>query len=184
MRYSPRFLALALIVLGGASRLLPHLANFTAVGALSLFAGARLDGWKAYAVPLVVLLSTNLALAGLYHYPFFAFSYLFVLAAFAVNVWIGSFLRNTRNPVKIATASILCAVQFYLLSNFGVWLGGNLYPLTLEGLLACYTAAIPFFGRTLAADLFYAGVLFGLFAFLEQRVARNTGDILPLRHSS
>jgi len=35
-----------------------------------------------------------------------------------------------------------------------VWLIG--YPKTLEGLITCYIAAIPFFGYTLAGDLFYS----------------------------
>jgi len=54
-------------------------------------------------------------------------------------------------------------------TNFGVWISGLTYPKTWEGLLACYTAAIPFFWNTLAGDLFYVGVLFGAFAFLQNR---------------
>jgi hypothetical protein len=34
--------------------------------------------------------------------------------------------------------------------------------MTLSGLLACYTAAIPFFGYTLAGDLAFSLVLFGV----------------------
>jgi hypothetical protein len=41
------------------------------------------------------------------------------------------------------------------------------YPMTLDGLLTCYTAAIPFFQMTLMGDLFFVGVIFGLFMMLE-----------------
>ena len=67
---------------------------------------------------------------------------------------------------------MLGSLQFFLLTNLGVWLvgDGHLYPRTPAGLMACYVAALPFFGRTLAADLGYATVLFGLHAWLSRRV--------------
>jgi len=40
-------------------------------------------------------------------------------------------------------------------------------------LAACYTAAIPFYGRTLAADLLYSAALFGLYAILSRSVAHR-----------
>ena len=49
---------------------------------------------------------------------------------------------------------ILSSLIFFLVTNFGVWLIG--YPNTLEGFIACYIAAIPFFGWTVAGDLFYS----------------------------
>jgi hypothetical protein len=38
-------------------------------------------------------------------------------------------------------------------------------------LLSCYVAAIPFFGRTLASDLIFTAVMFGLYAWLSRTVA-------------
>jgi hypothetical protein len=40
----------------------------------------------------------------------------------------------------------------------------------MAGLSACYVAALPFFGRTLLADLFYSGVLFGAYALVSRRL--------------
>jgi hypothetical protein len=37
-------------------------------------------------------------------------------------------------------------------------------------LVACYTAAIPFFQNTIAGDLFYVTLLFGGFAVAERLV--------------
>jgi len=48
-----------------------------------------------------------------------------------------------------------------------------MYPRTAAGLLACYTAAIPFFGWTLASDVLYSAVLFGLYALLTRTIAAN-----------
>ncbi len=70
--------------------------------------------------------------------------------------------------------------QFFLITNFGVWLSGiSIYPLTLSGLMACYLGGIPYLGRTLVSDLAYTGLLFGLHAWLtrsavpQERVREN-----------
>jgi hypothetical protein len=63
-------------------------------------------------------------------------------------------------------------VTFFLITNFGMWLFSGFYPLTSAGLAACYVAAIPFFQNTVAADLFYAALLFGGFALAERMVPR------------
>ena len=64
---------------------------------------------------------------------------------------------------------LLASFLFFLISNFGVWILG--YPKNLEGLLLCYTMAIPFFGYSIAGDLFF-GYLFK-FSF------RKISSILP-----
>ena len=43
-----RWPALSLIAIGGLLRVLPHPPNLAPVGAMSLFAGANLNGWQAY----------------------------------------------------------------------------------------------------------------------------------------
>ena len=47
-----RPLAISLTVLGAILRLIPHPPNFAPVGGMSLYAGARLRGWQAFALPL------------------------------------------------------------------------------------------------------------------------------------
>jgi len=42
-------------------------------------------------------------------------------------------------------------------------LSTSYYAKTGVGLAACYTAAVPFFHQTLLSDLFFVGVLFGLY---------------------
>ena len=61
---------------------------------------------------------------------------------------------------KMLAGSLGASVIFFVLSNLGVWLSEQGYPLTMGGLVACYTMALPFFQNTLIGDLFYALVLF------------------------
>lgn len=167
-----RPLTLSLIVLGTVTRLLPHPPNLTAVGAVSLFSGARLTGWRAYVVPLAILAITEPIMGRMYGFPPFTWVSLFVYASFAINVWIGGRLRDTESPWRIGAASLVASTQFYLLTNFGVWVWGQAYncPQTLAGLLHCYVMGLPHYGRTLAGDLFYTGVLFGVHAWLSRKV--------------
>jgi hypothetical protein len=71
--------------------------------------------------------------------------------------------------------AFLGSLQFYLITNFYEWCNGMpLYPHTFAGLVSCYAAALPFFGRTLLSDLFYTGVLFSAYALLKRRAASAT----------
>jgi hypothetical protein len=161
-----RPLAIGLTILGMLARLVPHAPNFTPVGGVSLFAGGRLTGWKAYLLPLVLMLVTDPLVGG------YSFATPFVYASFLVYVWIGSRLRATQSPLAIGAAAVAGSVQFFVITNFGVWLNpAATYAHNAAGLMACYVAAIPFYGRTLLADLFYSAALYGAYALLSRRVA-------------
>jgi hypothetical protein len=73
---------------------------------------------------------------------------------------------------RIAGATFLGALQFFLITNFGVWALLNSYPRTGGGLAACYLAGVPFFWNTLAGDALYASLLFGGFALAERLAPR------------
>jgi len=166
-----RPVALSLTVLGAIARLLPHPPNFAPVGATSLFAGARLRGWQAYLVPLVLMAITDPILSGFYGVPSHSRAQIFIYASFMIAVWLGRQLRATENIPRIAAFALLGSFQFYLLSNFPSWLWSQRYPHTAAGLADCYIAAIPFFGWTLASDLLYTAILFGLHAWLTRTIA-------------
>lgn len=162
-----RPLAVGLTVLCGMMRMAQRL-NFAPVGAMSLFAGARLRGWQAYALPIALMAATDPFLGG------YSFATPFIYASFLLNVWVGSRLRSTERPWLLAGAAIFSSVQFFVLSNFGTWLAPHSgYPHTWAGLAACYAAAQPFFRNTAISDLVYTGVLFGLHALLSRTVVRS-----------
>ena len=157
--------AIALAVLAGVSRLMPHPPNFTAVGGSSLFAGARLNGWMAYLLPLLVMAVTDPFVGG------FDSSTPFVYAAILLNVLIGRSLVRTNNPVRIGSAAFAGSLQFFLVSNLGYFVGYT--DRSAHALMLTYVNAIPFFGRTLAGDLAWTATLFGLHYFLTRTIAPN-----------
>jgi hypothetical protein len=166
-----RPLALLLTVLSGLARLLPHPPNFTPVGSMSLFAGARLGGWWAYLAPLAMMAITDPLLHLLFGIPGYTKASPFIYGSFMVNVWIGRRLAVSGSPIRIGAAAFLCSLQFFVVTNFVVWYGSRFYAHTMAGLAECFSAAIPFWGRTLAGDLLFTAVLFGLHAVLSRRVA-------------
>jgi len=161
-KHSEARVAVGLMLIGAVARLIPHPANFTPVGGTSLFAGARLRRWHAYLVPLVLLAVTDPLLTLIYGYPPFHLVTPVIYASFLVNVWIGRRVLAKVNPARLAAASAICSLQFFVLTNLGVWMMGMWYPHTLAGLVLCFTAALPFLAPTMAGDLAYTGFLFGL----------------------
>jgi hypothetical protein len=157
-------LALALIVLAAALRIAPHPWNFTPVGAMTLFSGAVLrDRRLAFLFPLLALFAGDLFVG--FHKLMFV-----VYASFLVNVAIGRWLGDRRTIARISLATLIGAIQFFLVTNFAVWQFLSGFPHTASGLVACYIAGIPFFWNTLAGDALYVTLLFGGYALAERFV--------------
>ena len=82
--------------------------------------------------------------------------------------------------VHLGSNALLSSVLFFVITNFAVWMSGTMYPMTVEGLLLCYTMAIPFFTNTLAGTLFYVTLL-GLVSYsltyITRRVTHNEENI-------
>jgi hypothetical protein len=152
-----------LVLMAAAARLLPHPANFTPVAAMALFGAAGFsDRRLGFGLPVAAMLLSDLALA-----VFFLGGETwnaatpFVYGAFVLVGLVGMPLRGRISPLRVGGASVASAVVFFIVTNLAVWMTSGMYPLTPSGLIACYTAAIPFFGRTLASTVLYAAALFG-----------------------
>jgi hypothetical protein len=104
-----------------------------------------------------------------------------VYGSFSLTVCLGFLLRQRRRVLPIAGATLCGALSFYLVTNFGVWATGALYPRTVAGLTACYTAAIPFFRNMLLGDACYVALSFGGFALAERTflVLREPDSVGP-----
>ncbi len=157
-------LLIGMIVAAAALRLLPHPSNFTPIGALALFAGAHFDDKRwAFIVPLAAMFLSDILIGFHGQMPV-------VYAAFAVIVCMGFALKEKKTALRVTGASLAAATFFFIVSNFAVWAFDGLYPMTFQGLVTCYVAAIPFFQNGLTGTLLYSAVLFGGFALLEAKL--------------
>jgi hypothetical protein len=167
-------LAFTLTVAAALLRLVPHPPNFAPIGAVALFGGAKLKGWQAFLVPLLAMLVTDPMRSYMEgRYPAYGWFTLVTYSSFMISVVLGRvFLRHSPGVARIASVTLLGSLQFYLITNFPSWASAHSwYPHTWTGLVACYTAALPFFGRTVVSDLFYTGVLFSAYALLQRKFA-------------
>src|SRR5438552_13746441 len=96
-----RPVALTLTALGAIARLVPHPPNFAPVGAVSVFAGARLPVWQAYLIPLAIMAVTDPILNSMHGVAPFTPVQAFIYTSFLISVWIGRRLRATESAWKI-----------------------------------------------------------------------------------
>jgi hypothetical protein len=156
------WLIVAMILFAAAIRIVPHPWNLAPVGAMALFSGAVVrNRVVALLFPLAALAAGDL---------FIGFHILVpvVYASFLVSVGVGFWLRENRTILRLGGAALVGAMQFFLITNLGVWMFLTSYPKSLAGLVACYDAGIPLFWNTLAGDVLFSGVLFGAL-FLAER---------------
>lgn len=159
---------------------LTGIPNFSPIGGIALFGAAYFSRkYLAFIVPLVTMYITDLVINNMIYPRMFpeyydgAFAWgisPWVYGTFALIVLLGFGLLKKVSAPRLLTASLSASVLFFIVTNFAVWAGGVTYPKTVEGLIACYTAAIPFFQNTLLGDLFFVGVLFGAYELLKQGI--------------
>ncbi len=160
---SSRPLAWGVVLVGGllavVLRVVPHPTSFSSVGAVSLFGGARVRGWKAYLIPLAVMIVSDLVLWVLsgfdFNYSLGHPSRFFVYGSFMIYVWIGRWLFDKNSILAVALAGTLGGLQFFIVTNFCTWLFQPLYyemvpeafryTRDLDGLIQCFVAALPFY---------------------------------------
>ena len=164
-RQSLVFLTTALL-LTLAGRLLPHPSNFTPIMAISLATGVLIQHRVlAMLAGFVLMLAGDLAAWQLlnnnipFNDYFLSPGILFVYAPVVLVVLAASYLKPTKSTHWLLSG-FGAGLLFWIVSNFGTWLSGGLYPMTKEGLLGCYYAALPFLGNQLAADAMYSLAIF------------------------
>ncbi len=135
-------------------RLIPHPANVAPIAAMALFGGVYLDKRYALIVPLTALFISDISLG-------FHNTMLFVYGSFLLTGLIGLWLKKHKSLRNIFLGALVSSLLFFLITNFGVWTVGTMYPKTASGLLESYILALPFFRNTIIGDLLYAGIFFG-----------------------
>ncbi|MES2431810.1 MAG: DUF6580 family putative transport protein [Bacteroidota bacterium] len=162
-----------LVVIASLYRVMPTREwGFAPQIAMALFAGAVIKDRKlSFLLPLLSMFISDVIYEILFinhmtpisgFYSGQALNY----ALFAVITVIGFFVKK-ENVVSILGGALAGTTLYFILSNFGVWIGGGLdlmnqpYPKTLEGLTRCFVGAVPFYKMSLLSTIFFSGVFFG-----------------------
>lgn len=164
-------IAYLLLLVAVLTRILPHAGwlNFTAVGGALLYFGARRP-LREMIVPVAALMATDYWLTvHAYHYAFAWAAYGVTWAWYAGAIVLGCGLLHKRASFwRVGAGVVLAPTSFFLLSNFAVWPGSDMYPRTLSGLLACFAAGLPFYRNDLASTALVCALAFGAPALLRR----------------
>lgn len=178
--FNPRFAVLAsMILLAAFSRCIPHMPNFSPLGAMSLFGAAYFTKkWQAFLVPIAATFLSNLYINNVIYaanYPHFIWiskQFYWVYGSYILITIAGFLILKKITVSGVLFASLASTAIFFLITNFACWPGNSLYSQDISGLFQSYAAGLPFLKGTLLGDLFYSTVMFGSYALLEKRFPR------------
>jgi hypothetical protein len=156
------------IIIGALGRVLPHLANFSPFTNLSVFASRNLNRAMACITILFSMLVSDSILFFSFGYrPFFMYS-LFTYSGFLAIAFFGKKLLPKTDGKILIFKIWLFTCGYWIWTNLGVWFVSNLYPKNLQGLFACYIAALPFLRNAFVGDAVWALIIFGCYAVIKR----------------
>ena len=136
------------------SRMISDIPNFTATIALIMFTSYLIrDKFLSVLVILVSQIICDLYI-GIYSSMFF------VYGAYVFIALLSPIIMNKLSFKSVLISSLVTPTIFYIVSNFGVWITGSTYPLSLDGLIMCYVAGIPFFDETLLSTVVFSVTIY------------------------
>ena len=138
------------------TRFVPHPPNFTSLIALSFYVPAFF-GLRSLPIVLASFAVTDLFI-GLHSTVFFTWGSVLAIGLFS------KYLSKTF--VNRILGSIIGALMFYLITNYGVWFLG-MYPSDLSGLVQSYVMGIPFFGYSLISTLIFGLLIEAIFKIIK-----------------
>jgi hypothetical protein len=145
--------------------------NLSVIGALGLFAAARLGLLPAIAFSVLALALKDACFYVTHHWSPQPLSWLAFVGYVALGWWC---LRRTESPLKIGVVTLSAGLSYFLITNFLSWVNqAQPYGYSLAGLLDCYVAGIPFHRGTLAGDVIFTAALFGAHAVLSRAYFPN-----------
>ena len=156
-------LAILLVLVGAGSRLLHLPPNIAAVTGVTIFAGVAIRNiWLALVVPIAAMALADVLL-GWYNEAIFTY------VGMAAGVFLARGLLHPLTPLRLIGTTFLASLVFFVLSNLGVFVSGY-YGYSLEGLIACYVAAIPFWQNSLIADFTSTALVFAIYLALTRAI--------------
>ena len=200
LRAAPAMLVavwVALVALGVAGRLVQPAWHVTPMAGVALAAGAVFTNpVVAATVPLAALVVSNLGLDAYDSLPMA----MVVFAATAWPVLLGGLVRRAAAGGRIAGVlavlggAFASSLVFFLATNLAFWWFTAEYPHTTEGLVACFTAALPFYRWMPVGDAAWSLATFGGLAaaarIVDAAVARGlqpvaaTPESAPVKRAS
>ena len=142
---------LGILTLG---RIIPHPPNFTPILATAIYTPYMVNNkWLAMLIPLSAMFIADIIIG---FHPYM----LWVYGAIGLSTLISNWsMRFNKKYIQLGAMAIVSSVLFFIITNFAVWTIWDYYPKTIDGLIMCYTMAIPFFKNTLLGTIIYTAII-------------------------
>ena len=150
-------IAIGVLIALSASRFIPHPPNFTSLLALSFYIPA-VFGIRYIPIVVLSLLFTDLIIG-------FHSTILFTSGSVILIGLISKYFN--KSIIFRIFGAFIGAVIFFIVSNFGVWLGGS-YGYDFNGFIACYILALPFFGYSVLSTLIFSVAIETIYKFYQK----------------
>ena len=135
-------------------RLIPHPPNFTPILATAIYTPYMVNNkWLAMLIPLSAMFIADIIIG---FHPYMLWVYGAIGISTLLSYWSMQF---NKKYIQLGAMAIVSSVLFFIITNFGVWTIWDYYPKTINGLLLCYTMAIPFFQNTLLGTIIYTAII-------------------------
>ena len=152
-------ISIGIFVALAASRFIPHPPNFTSLLALSFYVPALL-GIRYIPALIIGFAITDLFLG--FHST--------TLFTWGAVIFIGLLSKHfIKNIISRISGALVGACIFFIVTNFGVWSIGA-YGYTMNGLLTCYTLAIPFFAYSLISTFIFSSIIEAVYKFKDKKI--------------
>ena len=139
-------------------RIVPHPANFTPILSMAILAPLILKN-RVISIALVLIpMFVSDIFIGFHPYQFVVYSTLISIVLIT---------PMKKNYSILGLMAVGSSVWFFITTNFSVWLISDYYPKTLDGLITCYTLAIPFFSNTVVSTLMFTGMFILFYKYLK-----------------
>ena len=166
-----KFIPISLILILVVSRLIPHPPNFTPVVTVAIMSGYFFkDKFFSISVLLISMLLSDLFIG-------FHKNMIFVYLSLVTITLIFQIYFKKLNHKNLIIYGFLGSLTFFLISNFGVWLIGDLYQKNLNGIIECYYMALPFFKNTIFSTFFFSYLVYFanyLMSNFYQKIIKNS----------
>ncbi len=154
-----------IFIILAASRFIPHPPNFTSLMALSFYIPTLLG--RKYVPALVFSFAITDFFIGFHSTVLFTWGSVIFIGLLSVY-----FKMNMFNRLLGALTG---ALIFFIVTNFGVWSLGS-YGYDLDGLVICYTMALPFFAYNLISTFIFSVIIEMVYKFSLSKNILNKID--------
>jgi uncharacterized membrane protein len=135
-------------------RLIPHPPNFTPILATAIYTPYIInDKWIAMLIPLSAMFIADIIIG---FHPYMLWVYGAIGISTLLSYWS---MRFNKKYMQLTVMTLVSSILFFIITNFAVWVIWDYYPKTIDGLLLCYSMAIPFFQNTIYGTIIYTSLI-------------------------